>query len=398
MRQLKRQDRTPDVLPEHVKKKTAKTKDKVETKLVQTENKVSTELRTQPRTKLVQTENKVSTKNELKTQTENKVSTELRTQPRTKLVQTENKVSTIASFSSLIGLQKKLLLLIYFSIRKNQSNSSEPLTVEFLAESSQSTRYSVRQSIQRLEKKGVVVREQFKNGRGGWTIYSLPKSVFQDLLQNETENKVSTNLVQTENKVSTELSTQLSTTPSSSSSVQKNKSTTTSDELWKTLDLSSVEKMGINQSAIFEARQKFGPFDFIDFETFLERFSKYMSDSSKSRGIGNARGFFFSLCKQIGEGIEPLSEVQTASDEALENLLRTRKEQKREREEMERELMLFEFDEWFEKLSSVERDEISPSSDLLRPGTEPYRAVFRGYFEKNLWPQVREEVVGRSYA
>ena len=287
-----------------------------------------------------------------------------------------------SGFQELSGIQRKLLEIVYMSCRKNGDKISAPITISYLSILLKTSSGTVKNGIHRLQKKELLHKENFKNGRGGWTQYRLHEDTYQDLLQYESDSKLVAQPV-----------AQLVASLSSSSSVQKNKSTTTSDELWKTLDLSSVEKMGINQSAIFEARQKFGPFDFIEFETFLERFSKYMSDSSKSRGIGNARGFFFSLCKQIGEGIEPLSEVQTASDEALENLLKTRKEQKRKREEMERELMIFEFDEWFEQLSTLERDEISPSSDLLKPGTEPYRAVFRGYFEKNLWPRLRETMV-----
>ena len=163
--------------------------------------------------------------------------------------------------------------------------------------------------------------------------------------------------------------------------------------MWKTLDLSSVETFGINQSAIFEARQKFGPFSFVDFEKFLERFGKFMSDSKKSKSIGNARGFFFSLCKQIREGIEPLSEIKTDSDEALALLLKLKKEEKRKREEVERELMSFEFDEWFDGLSDKQKDTISPPTKLLKKGSGPYRAVFRSHFEENLWPQIREEMV-----
>ena len=180
---------------------------------------------------------------------------------------------------------------------------------------------------------------------------------------------------------------------SSSSSYFNNNSTTTSDELWKTLDLSSVENFGINQSAIFEARQKFGPFSFVDFEKFLERFGKFMSDNKKSKGIGNARGFFFSLCKQIREGIEPLSEIKTDSDEALALLLKLKKEEKRKREEVERELIAFEFDEWFSDLSDKEKDVISPPTELLKKDSGPYKAVFRNHFEENLWPQIKSKMV-----
>ena len=63
---------------------------------------------------------------------------------RTNLGQTEDKLRTNLDFSQLVGMQRKLLTLIYFSMRKNQSNNSERLSIEYLVESSGSTFYSVR--------------------------------------------------------------------------------------------------------------------------------------------------------------------------------------------------------------------------------------------------------------
>ena len=222
MRQLRRQSRKLVEDPEKIK---------LETKLRQSADKLETELRTQPKTKLRQSADKLQEKKSLAIKSADKLETELRTQPKTNLRQSADKLETNLDFSSLVGLQRRLSIIVYKSIRRNQSELSERLSIEFLALSSESTISSVRKSIQRLEKRGFINREKYKNGRGGWTIYSITKTVFQDLLQMETEDKLETKLRQTKDKLETELRTELRTSSSSSSSESfSNKETTITSE------------------------------------------------------------------------------------------------------------------------------------------------------------------------
>lgn len=195
--------------------------DKLKTKQRQTEDKTRDKLKTK-------TKDKSSVFNE----TRDKVESKPRTLPETKWRQTEDKLETKCNIFQLVGLQKKLLILIYESCVKNQDRLSAPLTIEHLSQSSVSTTSSVKKTIQRLEKSGFLVREKFKNGRGGWTVYSLPKSVFQDLLHNETRDKVRTDRGQSGDKVESQLETEPRTKlPSSSSSNFNNKTTTTETDV-----------------------------------------------------------------------------------------------------------------------------------------------------------------------
>jgi DNA-binding transcriptional regulator PaaX len=58
----------------------------------------------------------------------------------------------------------------------------------------------IRTTIQRLEKKGCIRRIEFKNGRGGWTRYELPESIYHEVLRSETSNKPATNPQQSGNR------------------------------------------------------------------------------------------------------------------------------------------------------------------------------------------------------
>ena len=42
---------------------------------------------------------------------------------------------------------------------------------------------TLKKSIQRLEKKGFICRLNFKTGPDGWTIYSIPQSIYKELMK-----------------------------------------------------------------------------------------------------------------------------------------------------------------------------------------------------------------------
>jgi hypothetical protein len=88
----------------------------------------------------------------------------------------------------------------------------------------------VQVTTRRLISKGVLSKFDSKEGRGGWTRYSLPDVVYKELFQLETENKLSTNAEQTENKLSTQPRTEPRTSGPYSSSNNLNIITTNTGE------------------------------------------------------------------------------------------------------------------------------------------------------------------------
>ena len=111
---------------------------------------------------VAETGNKVVTKWE---QTGNKLVTENRETGNT----TGNKVVTTFSFSSLVGLQKKILLFLYESCKAARSKITNPISLEHLSDSLKSSIGSLKTTIRRLENKQLLTRVEYKNGRGGWS-------------------------------------------------------------------------------------------------------------------------------------------------------------------------------------------------------------------------------------
>lgn len=140
-----------------------------------------------------QTEDKINIKRTNRGQTEDKLETEPRTNSRTNWGQTEDKPRTKCTFSSLVGLQRKIIFLIHESTRISINGITQPMSLQHVADRCKTTEISAKKTIQRLEKMGAILRVEFKVGRGGWTRYSLPENILQEIIRYETEDKLRTN-------------------------------------------------------------------------------------------------------------------------------------------------------------------------------------------------------------
>ena len=202
----------------------------------QTSNKV----RTQTRTNLEQSQNKLGTKLEQSgdkagtevgtnleqqedsekqnEQTSNKVRTQPRTEVGTKSEQSQSKVRTKVPFSQLTGLQRTIPIFIFSQCQISRSKITNPIAIKNLAFSCQTTVSSAQVTIRRLESKLILTRAEYKDGRGGWTRYELENDIYNEILHNESQNKLGTNLEQSQSKVNTQPRTEpITTFPSTSS-------------------------------------------------------------------------------------------------------------------------------------------------------------------------------------
>jgi biotin operon repressor len=115
----------------------------------------------------------------------------------------------------LTGLQKKITDTIYDLCKISSDRNSCQVSIEILSTQCGSTTSAVKKAIQRLEQKGILTRKGFKNGRGGWSMYSIKDDIHQEMLNIETRAKLEPKWSQSGAKVGTEVEP----TVSSSSSI-----------------------------------------------------------------------------------------------------------------------------------------------------------------------------------
>jgi predicted transcriptional regulator len=168
----------------------------------------------------------------------------------TKRQQTDNKAATKTIFSELVGLQRDIIIFICHECKNSRSTITEALTLEHIAKPLKRSIGAVKTTIQRLEKKGCLIRVGFKNGRGGWSRYEVPDYIYHDALRNETENKVATKWQQSDNKPVSQPTTEPATRAFSSRSILNNKESTTElGEEWK-FDIKPHSRWGFYETQL----------------------------------------------------------------------------------------------------------------------------------------------------
>lgn len=177
----------------------------------------------------------------------------IKTEPKTVLVtsleQHSHITKTVVGFSAVVGLQRKILDYFFTKAQSLGSRTTGKIYPEVLAEMLACSVETVRTSVQRLETKGFVVREEFKRGRGGFSVFKIGVETYQNLV---IENNTKTSFKQNENITSSQTKTEPKTSPPCSSSIVSSleikETTTTDQEFWlsvpKNLDgLVSVKQL-----------------------------------------------------------------------------------------------------------------------------------------------------------
>jgi len=333
-------------------------------------------------------------------ETSDKPRTELRTEPRTNLGQTQDNFPILCSFSSLVGLQRKITLFIYEACKISRSRVTCPLSTEHLAQSCETTKFSVQKTIQRLEIKKIILRNNFKNGRGGWTQYELSDAIFQDIIHEETQSKLRTNLGQTQDKPKTEPRTEPRTSLSSSSSssyIINNKTTTTDPDQKKSelspewnLDIDSLSSIGFTKNHLMQIadQNKLTP-DMVQESIFAFAYDLTHNDTKKF--ATNPLNYFMGILRK-GIPYAPPVGYESPQDAAMRQYLERQEAIKRQRQEMEQRAFELAFEEWVMQLEAEEKDRIIPQH--ARKFAPAAKSCLKEHFKKEIWAVRVTEIMG----
>ena len=373
------------------------------TNLQQTGNKHTTE----PTTKLQQTHNKATTDevefSGTKRETYNKLPTQLTTVSTTNLQQTHDKLTTTATFLSLVGLQRRVVLFLYELCRSQGKRLTEAVSISNVATNCETTVRAAQETIRRLEVKGFIRRVGYKNGRGGWTTYELPEGFYKELFQLESSNKLTPKLQQTPNKLPTELTTQLTTTPSSSSSVldSKNLKTTTKTEVmdendqrysaWNSVDPSPLAEFGFTQSHVIQLARD-GKLSVEEVQDSIQFFAFDLKRNGKGKEIKGPPVSFFMGILRKGVPYAPPANFESPEEAARRLYVESKRRLKERRESQEQEIKELEFSEWRKELTREAINAIVPGMVLhIAPARE---SSLKAHFDENVWPDRRAAVPG----
>lgn len=240
---------------------------------------------------------------------QSKVKVEPQVQPKLShhLSQSSAKVEPKTDFQELVGLQRNTLIHLFEMCVQAGSRITPPVAISNLAESLGTTVSAGRKAIQRLEEKAFVIRNKFKDGRGGWTKYEIKEEVYKTLLLASRNQKVEPNISQSRAKVRTQLEPQLEPNLSNSSENNIDNSSLLSQEIQIPAGLKTV----ISKKEISELLNN-GHLTEIELRESLEHFA-YDLENGLVKSKSHPVNLFFGLSRS-GKKYRSLSllERQTA--------------------------------------------------------------------------------------
>ncbi len=364
-----------------------------------------------PDTNRAQSEHKLDTnraqtehnRNNDLTETEHKPDTQPDTQPSTNWTQTEHKPSTKSHYSSLVGMQRKLLIFLIDDCKNTRSRITQEMSLEHLAESLKAAIGGLKTTLRRLEKKGFIRLIEFKNGRGGWRKYEIPNDVYQELMRLHLESKLNTNRTQTEHKPDTKLNTQPSTTISSSSSVINNKDTTTSEaseneselllsEEWNEIDILPLAEIGFSKHHLKQIASQ-NKLSAAIVQESINTFAFDLKENNKGKALKtNPVNYLMGILRN-GIPYSPPSNYESPEKRAMRIYLEKKKEVESKQIAMEEELLKSEFNDWHNTLTKEQINEILPE-DIKNSTLAPAKiACLRTHYRNEIWPTKRQEIV-----
>ena len=319
------------------------------------------------------------------------------------------KVEQDLEFSTLVGLQKKLLIILFDTCSLNGSLETPKITLDFLANQILNPRISIKKALQILEKKGFLIRKKFKNGRGGWTIFELPKFVYQEILQTDSQAKLRQNWSKTGVKVEhkpeykpeypapsssiislSNSKSYITTTTNREISDKKNQEMSDAEKRWALIQTPEIlKKIGFGKSHIEQIKNKYD-FEPEQISEFLQIFSydlqKGYLERIEKKGVP-VLSYFFGALKRGGynsvyDGYKTVDELAKEEEDAwLER-----------REAIRQRRIDLQFEEWLEE---IPKGQISawikkPANCIFMD--ETHRLIVRDFFVKKILPKYSQKI------
>lgn len=299
---------------------------------------------------------------------------------------------------TLLSLKGNSKLVFSFLVKSigEASQSHVVISSMYISHITGIKRETLRTTLKRLREKGLIEYVALSaGGKGAKRKYSIPSHImalFSKLLINGSvrppeiqSSQPGTNWVQ---NLGTKLDTNTGYSVSSKLEEKNLNSTLTSSnpyEDYESIDLSSVESLGITQKQIRDIRnQKLG-LTKSQLEDFVEKFSQYANDSSQK--IYRPAGLFVKMAQELARGEDPLPHLDSGSDMELKSIKQRLLAEKAKREKLKAEIQDLLFDQWWDETSKEKKSELVPEGYAKG---DIYRMSVRAKWIEEIWPETDE--------
>lgn len=269
-------------------------------------------------------------------------------------------------------------------------------------------------TIIRLQKKGLLVRNPGKTGRGGWSSYELSNALYKELMQqdnfgfleDQTGNKQVTNEHQTGNKqVSQQVSQQVTRTLSSGgiNTIDLKTTTTNSNpareltEVWREIEYSLLANIGFTQTHLLQL-SKLESIEPNIVQDSIYHFAFDLKHNNKAPTIkGDPLNYFMGIVSKRGAYTAPSNYIDPVL-EVMNSYHKTKEHSEKQKAEIEQKVQEIEFRTWHDNLTDSEILALTPDEITNGPGmAASTRQILKTQFLKKhyretLWPLRRREL------
>ncbi|HAT6979781.1 TPA: hypothetical protein KKW74_002720 [Legionella pneumophila] len=288
----------------------------------------------------------------------------------------------------LTGIQKSILNFITDVCTVRNSLETGPIETITIATLSKTTIGTVKTSLNRLIKNGLVIRNIGKKARMGYLNLGLTKEVLDTIL----EQRQKYNHISNSAEFITAFRYQLdNNVPNSSNNILKNTTTKkieiTIPEEWQKIDFESLSHIGFSKTQIKQLVERNDP-DVV--QESINHFAYGLDNNPKYKKYEDPLTVLMGVLRK-GQGWFE-KDYRSPKEIAMQQLLEMRKAQAERQKQIEEETFKWALNNWQENMSSEEIEKIAPINRKNGDIT-PQPAKLSLYFKENVWPKLKKDLI-----
>ncbi|MCW8445716.1 hypothetical protein OQJ05_16905 [Fluoribacter gormanii] len=288
----------------------------------------------------------------------------------------------------LTGIQKSILNFIADVCTVRNSLETGPIETTTIATLSKTTIGTVKTSLNRLIKNGLVIRNIGKKARMGYLNLGLTKEVLDTIL----EQRQKYNNISNSAEFITAFRYQLDNNiPNNSNNILKNTTTKkieiTIPEEWQKIDFESLSHIGFSKTQIKQLIERNDP-DVV--QESINHFAYGLDNNPKYKKYEDPLTVLMGVLRK-GQGWFE-KDYRSPKEIAMQQLLEIRKAQTERQKQIEEETFKWALNNWQENMSPEEIEKIAPINRKNGDIT-PQSAKLSLYFKENVWPKLKKDLI-----
>jgi hypothetical protein len=303
-----------------------------------------------------------------------------------------DKVSYISEVS---GNQKMIFDFLFSLCESIGMRTTPPLTLDYiLSETDITSKFLIKNNIERLVAKGVLLREKGKRGRGGFIRLSIPEDFYmqkmnaQDTINKPFRNQFDMGHLEVKNVV---LDSRVGAIDNRMSA-NENPNTSELPKEWLDIDFSELNGFSIHHLKQLYERNVSNP---QEIQNSINAFVFDLNENDKAASIKlkDPIPFFLGILNRQGVYVAP-GNYESPKDKAMREYLAIENEKQKKRQKIEQELMAVSFENWHEGLTikakcqflNMEQTEFT-SETMMKP-------MLKNHYQENIWLDVKRNIIG----